>query len=103
IRGCHPRRRQSRETSVRSDPLVLTYDQMVEAGIGRQYCSRAIKEAERRGLIDVNRGRYWGAARTAPTRFRITYLKAKVEGFDPSLSYYTAPTNEWLRFGTREK
>src|SRR5262249_33091400 len=64
--------------------LLLTYDQMVEAGIGRQYCNDAIKEAERRGLVEAKRASYCGAARTAPTRFGITYLKARVEGFDRS-------------------
>jgi hypothetical protein len=79
--------------------LIATYDQLVEYGIGRRFIRRAIEEAGRLGLIEAKLGLYRGAARTAPSRFRLTYLRSKVIPGDGTAAYYVAPTHEWRRYG----
>src|SRR5438270_6453105 len=77
--------------------LIVTYNQFVEAGIGRRFIKRAIEEAMRLGLLDVYPGLYRGGAKRQPNLYRLTYLKSKhvpVAG----APYFLEPTHDWRHF-----
>ena len=82
--------------------LTVTYDQLVEWGIGRRFIKGAIEDAAESGLIEVYAGLYRGGARRQPSRYRLTYLKSK---FVPvaGAPYFVEPTNEWRAFRSAAK
>ena len=65
--------------------LMATYDQLVDFGISRSEISRAVKEAEYLGFIDVKRGGRW-ADTYQPSVYRLTFYATKD---------WVAPTNNW--------
>ena len=56
--------------------LMATYDQLVDFGISRSEISRAVKEAEYLGFIDVKRGGRW-ADTNQPSVYRLTFYATK--------------------------
>jgi len=72
--------------------LQATYNQLVVAGLGRKHISRAIREAENRGLIEVmvTGGLFGADARKTASRYRLTWIG--------TLNPHTQRTNEWKRF-----
>lgn len=73
--------------------LVAPYSQLVQFSISRRLISGAIREAERRGLVDVERGGKKGTAMTELSRYRLTYLWTKSR--KGGLWDWHAPTDEW--------
>ncbi len=76
--------------------LMATYDQLVEFGIGRRFVRETIEQAERLGLIEVERLSRRTFTDTYPSRFRLTFLPDKVIN-EKGHIYYGEPTNEWRR------
>ena len=76
--------------------LVAPYSQLVGFGLGRRLIAGAIREAEQRGLVKVERGGKKGTTMTELTRFTLTYhwTKTKVNG----LWDCKEPTNNWRTF-----
>jgi len=72
--------------------LQATYDQLSAAGMARKRISKAIREAEERGLVEVTqRGGLYGADQHRTTsRYRLTWIGTVVPRCNA--------TNEWLRF-----
>lgn len=72
--------------------LQATYDQLTSAGLTRKRISGAIREAERRGLVEVmKRGGLFGVnAHRSTSRYRLTWIGT----VDPPCK----ATNEWQRF-----
>jgi hypothetical protein len=75
--------------------LLATYDQLV--GISRRLIKPTIQEAEQRKLIEVRWGMRKAYAKNNPTRFRLTYLAARVVSEDGK-PYYAEPTDEWRQY-----
>jgi hypothetical protein len=76
--------------------LLATYDQLVNFGLHRRYVHAAITEAERLGLVVVERGGRKGRTRRHASKFRLTFLPSReinLEGHP----YYAMPTGEWRR------
>jgi hypothetical protein len=78
--------------------LIVTYEQLVECGIGRRFIRAAIAEAEERGLLVVERhGAYRGGARRQPNLYRLTYLRSRFEAVTGT-PYQVGPTNDWRQY-----
>jgi hypothetical protein len=78
--------------------LAVSYDQLVEYGIGRRFIKAAIEEGEQLGLLEVTyRGCYMGPLVGRPSTYRITYAYWK---FQPAIGspQYLGPTDEWRAF-----
>ncbi len=76
--------------------LIATYEELVAYGIGRRLIHTTITEAERRGLICVERGGRKGFCHTSASRFAITFFIEKVES--KFGQYYASPTSDWRRY-----
>jgi hypothetical protein len=76
--------------------LMATYDQLVDWGIGRRLVHDTITECEKRGLIEVIRAGRRGFTETATSRYRLTYLPARVG--NASTGYWTRATDEWRQY-----
>jgi hypothetical protein len=77
--------------------LVAPYTQLVKWGVARQYIAPAIADAERRGLLRVERGGRKGTtAANEMNRFRLTFLPSRTAG-----GGWQGPTNEWRQYGER--
>lgn len=74
--------------------LCAPYAQLREWGIGRRFIRAAIDDAERRGLLRVERGGRKGTVMNETSRFRLTYLAAKTAD-----GAWQEPTNDWLLYG----
>jgi GNAT superfamily N-acetyltransferase len=75
--------------------LAAPYGQLERFGIGRRFISEAIREAEARRLIAVNRGGKRNQVADHLSRFRLTWLPAK--GADQHGSYFVEAANDWKR------
>jgi hypothetical protein len=78
--------------------LVVSYEQFVKAGIGKQYIKNAIEDAVVLGLLVVDQGRWRGGAKGLPNKFGLTYLPLKTVPLDGTPPYHILPTNEWRRY-----
>lgn len=76
--------------------LLAPYSQLVSFGIGRRFIYAAIREAERRGLIQVERGGRKGVVLTEVSRFRLTYQwsRTKIQG----LWDWHEPSDNWKNY-----
>ena len=81
---------------VENGSLVAPYNQLEEFGIGRRLINNSIIEAERRGLINVERGGRRGVVLTELSRFRLTYYwtRLRVQG----LWDWYPPTDNWRKY-----
>lgn len=73
--------------------LVAPYCQLVSHGLTRRLIADAIREAERRGLIRVERGGKKGTTVTELSRYRLTYLWTKTR--QNGIWSWHEPTDEW--------
>jgi GNAT superfamily N-acetyltransferase len=73
--------------------LLAPYTQLVEFGIGRRLIADAIREAEQRGLIRVERGGKKGTAITEVNRFTLTYFWTK--RIENGLWHWEEETDDW--------
>lgn len=73
--------------------LLAPYSQLVAFGISRRLIAPAIREAERRGLLAVDRGGRKGTTITEVSRYRLTYLWTKTR--TNGLWDWREPTNDW--------
>lgn len=73
--------------------LLAPYSQLVDFGITRRLIAEAIREAEQRGLVRVERGGRKGTTLTELSRFRLTYhwTKTRTNG----LWDWQPPTDDW--------
>jgi len=78
--------------------LIATYKQLEKFGVNR--ISKAIKEAEDRGLIIIEHGSRKSLNESYPNRFQLTFLKYKDKNSNNVSSYY-APTNQWKRYNKK--
>jgi hypothetical protein len=76
--------------------LLAPYGQLVGFGIGRRLIHASIAEAERRGLVRVDRGGRRGVVLTEVNRFRLTYMwsRRKISSFWD----WTPPTDDWKQY-----
>lgn len=76
--------------------LLAPYNQLEVAGIGRKYIAGAIREAEQRGLVRIERGGRKGSVMAELNRFTLTYywVKHKHDG----LWDWQEPTDDWQQF-----
>ena len=81
--------------------LFATYKQLHAFGIGKQYISLAIQEAEELGLIVCDRGIRANVCDSYPNKFRLTMFKYK-EKDNFGRIVYKAPTKDWKHI-TEEK
>ena len=79
--------------------LLATYDQLSAYGIGRQYIAGAISEAEKRGIVRVERGARRGVVDSDVNRFRLTYFWSAVKA--SGLWDWKPPTDDWKCFTAR--
>ena len=82
--------------------LHATYDQLVEAGIGRRLIKQTFDEIEVLGLAEIERGGRRGFAENYLSKFRLTFFKDRVTN-EWGTTYYRSPTNEWKRRKTKSK
>ena len=77
--------------------LLAPYSQLVYFGITRRLIAGAIREAERSGLLRVERGGKKGTTMTESNRYRLTYQwsTTRIDG----LWNWQPPTDEWKQFG----
>ena len=73
--------------------LLAPYSQLVDFGITRRLIAPAIREAERRGLVCVERGGKKGTTMTELSRYRLTYWWTRTE--TSGIWYWQEPTDEW--------
>jgi hypothetical protein len=85
---------------VENGSLLAPYSQLVSFGIGRRFIHGAIKVAEQRGLIQVDRGGRKGVVLTEVSRFRLTYhwTRTKAQG----LWNWHEPTDNWKNYSDPE-
>lgn len=85
---------------VENGSLLAPYSQLEAFGIGRRFIPGAIREAEQRGLVQVERGGMRGVALTEVSRFRLTYhwSRSKKEG----LWDWHEPTDSWKNYADSE-
>ena len=79
--------------------LMATYDQLEAFGIGRRLVHAAMSEAERLGLISVERGGRRGFALNHASRLRLTWLPGKERDAFGRIVWVSA-TNEWRSLKT---
>jgi hypothetical protein len=79
--------------------LHQTYSQIQAGGIARKYISTTISEGESLGLIAAQHGLRKSSTESYMTKFRLTYLSAKVINpeYQGGKPYYIGATNEWKR------
>ncbi len=77
--------------------LLAPYNQLEKFGIGRRFISGAIKEAEEKGLVTVQRGALKGRQMTEVTRFCLTYLWTKTQS--SGFWDWQLPTDSWKTYG----
>ena len=82
--------------------LAAPYSQLEDAGIGRRFIAKAIREAEERGLVQTKRGGKKGRQVTEMSRYRLTFLSTK-ERTEDKWNTEVAPTNEWIRYNGSRK
>jgi len=75
--------------------LMATYKQLGARGVHR--ISKAINEAEDRGLILVEHGYRKSLNESSPNIFQLTFLKVKAIN-EHGVVYYHAPENQWKRY-----
>ena len=73
--------------------LLAPYIQLVNFGITRRLIAATIREAEKRGLVRVERGGKRGTTMTELSRYRLTFLwtKTRKNGFWD----WQLPTDDW--------
>lgn len=76
--------------------LLAPYNQLVRFGLGRRLIAPAIREAEQRGLVKVERGGKKGTTMTELTRFTLTYHWTRIKS--GGLWDWKEPTNNWQTF-----
>ena len=81
--------------------LIATYSQLEVEGISRKSIHGAIQEAERRGLIAIERGGRKGAVMNELNRFRLTYLWSRTRK-DGVWSWYE-PSDNWREYAPPHK
>jgi hypothetical protein len=86
-----------RHGAVENGRLLAPYSQLEKAGIGRRYIFNAIREAESRGLVRVDRGGRKGTVMVEVSRFRLTYYWQRFRANDTW--DWRPPTDEWRDFG----
>jgi hypothetical protein len=87
-----------RHAGTENGDLLATYDQLVNWGITRRLIRPTIEEAERLKLVEVRWGARKAYAKTNPTRFRLTYLAARITNEDGGI-YYAVPTSGEIDVG----
>ena len=85
-----------RHNGTENGNLIATYDQLIVFGIGRRFVRKTIDQAERLGLVEVERLPRRTFTETYPSRFRLTFLPDKNIN-EKGQIYYGEPTNEWRR------
>jgi hypothetical protein len=76
--------------------LVLTYDQAERAGVKRDYFRRAMNNLVGLKLVEItHKGQYAVQAKNDPSRYRLTYLKHKLESVSGAPSYVQA-SHDWI-------
>lgn len=78
--------------------LMATYSQLEKFGINRRFISKAIDEAEDRGLILVERGMRINLNKSCPNTFMLTYYKYKEINRANNTMLYHNPMNLWKRY-----
>lgn len=73
--------------------LLAPYTQLVSFGIGRRFIADAIKEAERRGLVSVDRGGKRGTTITEVSRYRLTYFWTRTQ--KDGIWHWAEPSDDW--------
>lgn len=91
----------ARHGGAENGSLLAPYTQLVEFGIGRRLIAPAIREAERRGLIRVERGGKKGTAITELNRFTLTYFWTK--RIENGLWNWQEETDDWRRVTEQNK
>ena len=76
-----------------------TYSQIQAGGIARKYIAATIGEGEGLGLIAVQHGMRKSRTQSHMSKFRLTYLPAKVVNpeYQGGKPYYVAPSDDWKR------
>lgn len=77
--------------------LIATYKQIEQYGINKRFINKAIKEAEKRGLIKVALNEQVGKWGKFTYNFRLTYLPYSIfEHYqEGDRKCFLPPTNEW--------
>jgi hypothetical protein len=73
--------------------LLAPYTQLIEFGVTRRLIAPTIREAERLGLVRVERGGKKGTTVTEVSRYRLTYLWTKTRS--GGLWAWHEPTDDW--------
>ena len=89
-----------RHAGVENGSLLAPYTQLVRFGITRRLIAEAIREAEARGLIQLERGGKKGTVMTELSRYRLTYqwTKTRKSGHWDWLE----PSDDWKRYAKPE-
>jgi hypothetical protein len=75
--------------------LAAPYNQLVSFGLGRRFIAEAIREADARRLIEVQRSGKRNQVLDHVSRYRLTWLPSKRR--ELSGNYYVAAEDEWKR------
>lgn len=77
--------------------LIVSYDQLVEWGIGRRLVAGAIREGEQRGLVRVRRGGKRNQVTDHLSRYTLTFYP--ILRMPPGENaYHVWPSDEWKRY-----
>lgn len=89
-----------RHGGVENGSLLAPYTALKEYGISRRLIAAAIRDLEARGLISVERGGKKGTQMTEVSRYRLTYLWARIR--KDGLWEWLEPSNEWKSYSEPE-
>jgi hypothetical protein len=91
-----------RHAGTENGELKVSYDQLVAVGIHRKFIKATLAEAVDCGLLEIEGGQYRGAARTTPSKYRLTFLPGMVQS-PLGVRYYGKATHDWRRVRAPEK
>jgi hypothetical protein len=80
--------------------LLAPFNQLQASGIGRRLIAPAVREAERLGLVRVERGGKKGRQVTAVSRYTLTSLWSRTKSGD--MWIWHEPTNDWKNYRSQE-
>ena len=84
-----------RHAGTENGELVVTWDQFVEdTGITRRLIGATLAEAVIRGLLEIEGGHYRGAAKTTPSKYRLTFCAVALRS-NLGRRYFGKATHEW--------
>jgi DNA-binding transcriptional ArsR family regulator len=75
--------------------LICTYDDFERGGAGRSSISRALRDLEDAGIVDIRRGRRAYADMRVPSEYTLTFEPTYLDGKP------IEPTHDWKKQNTR--